>query len=189
MDCFTGPDGVDYALDHFVPFSLRARVTLGEDQFEFPLMVRFRWHAWSRGPQSGEGDAWLLPRHPDDPERRLFCPDRWQYAQRLKVHLLSADVWRVGCHGTTKAGHYFRLERAGIAAGKPGVEGWYMFFQLDAEAGGVPGLELSVESLHYRTTTPTNARGSASIQLWRALADYIRTRPDFQAALRKTKGP
>lgn len=64
-----------------------------------------------------------------------------------------------------------------------------MFFQLDAVLGNDIGLELSVESHHYRTTVPTNARGNSSMALWKAMAEYIKVRPDFQLELRKAKGP
>lgn len=188
MPSFIGPNSTEYSFDHLDSFVLEAKVTLGDDEFIFPLKVKFRWHCWSRDIEPNDDPGWVLPANPNEPKPRAFCPDRWEYSKKV-VAMLKAAPWRVTCHATTKAGHYFRLEQAGINANRPGIEGWYMFYQLNADLDDSAGLEISIESVHYRDKLPTNARGTMPIAFWRTLVEYLRTRPDIQSAFRKAKGP
>ena len=190
-DCYVGPDGIEYSLEHLVPSEILFDLQIKTEILTVPLWVVYRDHCYSRDyneGKEGEKHAWLLPENPQDKNRRLFCKDRWMYSHGLPS--LVSGIVKSGavCHRTNNQGLYYRLERSSRRGAGPD-EGVYLFLKFSPNSTNPMGVRLSVESVHERTNRPSNERGRQGLKFWAVLREFLEKRQDILEAIRKQKAP
>jgi hypothetical protein len=190
-NCYTGPDGIEYSLEHLAPSEILINLQIKTEILTVPLWVVYRDHCYSRDfneRNEGDNQSWLLPENPRDKNRRLFCKDRWMYSHGLPSLVRGIVESSAVCHRTTERGLYYRLERSSRRGAGPD-EGVYLFLKLSPNSRNPMGVKLSVESVHERTNRPSNDRGRQSLKFWGALKEFLEKRPEILEAIRKQKAP
>lgn len=165
---FTGPDEVDYRLDHLAPFTFEFELRRKTGTVIVPIYVTFSDHTYSRDPHPDEGDAWLLPPVPGKPDRR-FCPDRWEFSHGLPA--LVRDFLSAGnktCRVLDRHRSYLRIERDGLAK----FVGWYLFFDLERRTRPHT-IRMTFRSAHHRDALPGNDLGKSPVQIWKLIDQLV----------------
>jgi hypothetical protein len=177
MTEFETPAGAKYSLEHLSPTSHFFGVTVDRKVYDLPILVLYRDHCYTRSFVAGVDNTDLLYRS-DARERRVFCPDRWAYSCGLPGIIENVLRQNAQCYAASQDGLYFRIDSSTASPSARPHAGWYLFFKFRPQRSA-PGVILSVESNHERTSWPSNARGRKPARFRVLLTEYLRKRPDL----------
>ncbi|WP_341960041.1 hypothetical protein [Pseudomonas sp. RC10] len=181
MTEFVTPTGAKYSLSHLAPSTHFFGVTLDKQAYDLPVRVMYRDHCYTRSFVSGSDDPKFLF-IPCVGEQRVFCPDRWAYSCGLPGIIENLLRQNAQCYCATQDGLYFKIDSSTVNRSVAPHAGWYLFFKFRPYRSG-PGVVLSVESNHERTSWPSNARGRKPARFRVLLTEYLRKRRDLLKGL------
>lgn len=163
--------GDKYSLEHLRPRTVSYNIKVNKEPKTVTLQVHFSPHCFSRTKNDDDPPESVIleeVRRGGNIERRVFCPQRWEFSKNLPE--IIEQLHHKGC--LVGGGEiFYRQENAPLQGAH---EGWYICARLSASKK-YQNLTMSIRSVHYRQNRPVDIRGRGVTKFYVILERFYRS--------------